>query len=86
MTSPPEAIQVRCPGCGTDYDDWWRPSINMMLDDFDDDYLEEASTSTCPSCGLKVRHDVLVVRKDGVWELSDDDRSSDPADQEEPLG
>ena len=70
MTSPPEQISVVCPECGKTYEDWYRPSINLQLDDFDEEYLERASTSTCPDCGFKVRHSVLTVRKDGVWEVS----------------
>ena len=30
-------------------------------DDFDQDYLDEASSVTCP--------DILIVREDGVWEF-----------------
>ena len=51
MTSPPEQIEVECPKCRQVYSDWYRPSINLTLDDFDDEYLEAASTSTCPECG-----------------------------------
>ena len=72
MTSPPEKIQVECPQCGHVYSDWYRPSINLTLDDFDEEHLEEASTSTCPECGHKVRHHVLTVREDGVWGFSGD--------------
>ena len=43
--------------------------MNLMLDDFDDDYLHEASTSTCPSCQFTVQHDILIVGKDGVMEI-----------------
>jgi len=43
------------------------------LEHFDEEYLEEATTSTCPECGHKVRHNVLTVREDGVWEFSGDD-------------
>jgi len=31
MTSPPEEISVKCPGCGKLYQDWRRPSINRTL-------------------------------------------------------
>ena len=72
MTSPPEEIEVECPKCGGVYSDWYRPSINLTLEKFDEEYLEEASTSTCPECGYKVRHTVLTVREDGVWEFSGD--------------
>ena len=55
MTSPPESITVRCSNCHLYYEDWWRPSINSSLDQFDDDYLETASSSTCPRCSTKIR-------------------------------
>jgi endogenous inhibitor of DNA gyrase (YacG/DUF329 family) len=66
MTSPVEEIRVECPTCGTTFDDWTRGSINLDLDDFDDDYVRRASTATCPSCGQVVDLGALVV-KDGVW-------------------
>lgn len=44
MTSPPKEIEVTCPDCGHFYRDWYRPSINLSLDDFDDEYLEETTT------------------------------------------
>ncbi len=69
MTSPPEQIAVECPKCGKVYSDWYRPSINLTLEHFDDEYLEAASISTCPECSHKVRHNVLTVRQDGVWEF-----------------
>jgi len=43
--------------------------MNLQMDDFDDEYIEEMSTGTCPACGHKVQLDVLVVRPDGVWEI-----------------
>ena len=67
MTSPPEPIMVTCPGCGTLYPDWYRPSINLMIEHFDEEYLKEASSATCPSCGHRVELDVLVVGEDGTW-------------------
>ena len=51
MTSPPREITVTCPGCGHVCEDWYRPSTNLSLNNFDDDYLKEASTTTCPECG-----------------------------------
>ena len=54
---------------GTAYQDWFRPSINLSLDDFDDEYLDRATSATCPNCKHKVALDVLVVREDGVWEM-----------------
>ena len=65
MTSPPTSIRVRCPKCGTSYEDWYRPSINLALDDFDEDYLRSASTATCPNCETVVDVETLLVLPDG---------------------
>ncbi len=65
MTSPVEEIEVTCPDCGHSYHDWYRPSINLSLDDFDDEYLEEATTTTCPECRVKYDLGTLCVRRDG---------------------
>ena len=69
MTSPPEQITVQCPRCGFEYEDWYRPSINLNLgDDFSEEYLREASTATCPECGFTVELSTLVVEGD-VWQF-----------------
>jgi hypothetical protein len=69
MTSPPENIMVKCPQCGKVYEDWYRPSVNLMLDDFDEDYIEQCSNATCPACGHKVKIGILVVDKEGTFVL-----------------
>lgn len=74
MTMPPEPITVVCPLCGHEYEDWWRPSINLSLDHFDDKYLEECSSATCPRCGLRVELDTLVVKRDGVFSFKEGER------------
>lgn len=70
MTSPPEEITVRCPGCGHLYEDWHRPSINLGIDPElgDPDYLHRATNARCPGCGHEVTLGGLVARSD-VWEL-----------------
>ena len=40
MTSPIEDITVQCPKCGHLYQDWFRGSVNLDLDDFDEEYLD----------------------------------------------
>ena len=69
MTSPIETITVRCPGCQHEYEDWYRASMNLGMDDFDDDYIRRASTATCPKCGHVVNLGVLVVDGEGVWRV-----------------
>jgi hypothetical protein len=78
VTSPPQEITVQCPQCGQIYKDWWRPSINLSLGErFSDEYLEEASTSTCPTCHYKVRHSLLVIRENGLWQIGPRDAEDD---------
>lgn len=69
MSSPIENITVRCPACKHKYEDWYRASVNLELDDFDDDYVRKASTATCPQCGHVVECGVLVVDQDGTWRM-----------------
>ncbi len=69
MTSPPEQVEVRCPNCETVYKDWYRPSINMMIEDWTDEELREATTATCPSCSHTVDFGGLIVRPDWVLEI-----------------
>lgn len=61
MSSPPELILVFCP-CGALYTDSWRPSLNLSLEDFSDEYVEEVSSTTCPSCKLKTPMGTLLAR------------------------
>jgi uncharacterized protein (UPF0212 family) len=70
MTSPIEFRDVQCPGCGETYETQFRASMNLGLDNFSDDYVEEMSTGTCPNCRTKVDLGALVVREDGTWEMS----------------
>lgn len=66
MTSPPEKIKIKCLNCKTIYEDWYRPSINLGLDDFDDEYIEKATTATCPECKTTIALDSLIV-EDGIF-------------------
>ena len=76
MTSPIQQITIRCPKCGLQFESWWRASINLALDDFDDAYVQAARVKTCPHCGQKVAMDMLVVSKDGTWLI---DSEEDPS-------
>ncbi len=69
MTSPPEQVTVQCPGCEMTYQDWFRASINLDLDDFDEAYLDECSSAVCPSCKHKVYFEQLVVRN-GIFHFT----------------
>lgn len=69
VTSRVEQIVVICPECGHRYEDWYRPSINLQLDDFDEEYLQEATSATCPQCGTRVDLPTLIVDKEGVWHV-----------------
>ena len=83
MTSPVEEITINCPGCGTSYQTHYRASMNLGLDDFNDDYIEDMSTGTCPECGHKVSLGSLVVRADGVWEINAADEKDDQGTEED---
>lgn len=67
MSSPPQGIFVGCPECGVTYLDWFRPSMNLELDDFDANCIEEASSATCPRCSCRVSLEVLIIEPNGVW-------------------
>ena len=67
MTSPPKNVSVECPDCKIWFDSWYRPSMNFSLEQFDDDYVEQASTATCPACGCKAYLGVLIVNEAGTF-------------------
>ena len=82
MTSPIEEITVQCPKCGHLYQDWTRASVNLDLDDFDEEYLEQCSTATCPECHYKIDLDVLIV-EDGVFKFEAPGWDANVADRED---
>jgi endogenous inhibitor of DNA gyrase (YacG/DUF329 family) len=89
MTSPVEQITVVCPGCGQEYEDWHRRSVNAMLDPemaADRAYMRAASTATCPSCGKVVRLGTLVVAIEATpkYGSSDEAASSSPSPSSPP--
>jgi hypothetical protein len=47
--------------------DWYRASLNFALEDFDDDYVREATSATCPRCRTTIPIGALVVEADGTW-------------------
>lgn len=69
MTSPIEEIEIKCPNCGMMYSSWYRPSINLNLDDFDEEYIDECSSAVCP-CKFKVYFETIVVDKEG-WHFDE---------------
>ena len=69
MTSPPCQITIRCPSCALSFEDWWRPSINLQLDDFDQEYIKSATIKTCPGCGARILLETLIVDEEGIWHL-----------------
>jgi hypothetical protein len=60
------------------YVDWFRPSINLDLDDFDEEYVDAASSAVCPNCSHKVYFENLVVIND-VFYVSDGGQSDESA-------
>ena len=77
VTTPPKAITVECPHCGTRYDDWYRPSLNFDIEEFDADYVRESTTATCPTCGTIVGLETLIVQG-GVWTVGDSSSKRTP--------
>ena len=65
MTSSPKEITVTCPDSGHAYEDWYRQSFKLSLDYFDDDYLDQTTTTTCPECGDKYDLGTLFARRGG---------------------
>jgi len=41
----------------------------MMIEDWTDEELRDATTATCPSCSYTVDFGGLIVRPDGVFEV-----------------
>jgi hypothetical protein len=78
MTSPVEEIEVLCPKCGTEFRDWTRRSVNLDLDDVDDDYVRAASTATCPSYGFVVDLRVLIRGRAETRRVADELRRLAP--------
>ncbi len=64
-----EQIQVSCPRCGETYGDWLSPANEREPGPAAGGREPEPAASTCPGCGHRVRHELLAVREDGVWEL-----------------
>jgi DNA-directed RNA polymerase subunit RPC12/RpoP len=59
-------IEIICPQCGEVYETPYRASFNLDLDpSFDEDYIEDMSSGTCPSCSHRVSLGALVVERDG---------------------
>lgn len=73
MTSPCTQVEVRCPQCHKIYQDWYRASVNLSLDNFDDNYLDQCSSAVCPHCGFKVYFDTLTVTREGEFVFRYDD-------------
>ena len=66
MTSPlREATRIRCPGCGTVYDEWWHATVDLALAE---QGPRGSVSSSCPSCGHRVAHELLVSDAEGVLE------------------
>jgi len=63
MTSPIEMIEVICPQCGERYETPYRASFNLDLDPHsDEDYVDEMTGGTCPSCFHRISINALVAR------------------------
>jgi hypothetical protein len=61
---------VRCPECGEEYENSYRPSVNLDIEPWTEEELRAATMATCPSCGFEVELDSLIVA-DGTWTFGD---------------
>ncbi len=50
--------------------DFIRGSINLNLDNFDDEYMDKCMFATCPKCDTRINKGVLIVGKDGVFNFN----------------
>lgn len=75
MTSPIEEILIECPQCHTQFKAWRSPSINLQLDNFSEQCIDQMSSAVCPECKQKISLDCLVVEKDGAWTIGSTKRS-----------
>lgn len=66
MTSPPEEIVVECPDCKRWYDAWHRPSINRLIDNFSNEFIERASTAICPYCDCKASLGIWLTSSEQI--------------------
>jgi hypothetical protein len=70
MTSPIEEIQIECPKCRALFKSYYRASMNLSMDSFDQNYIEEMSTATCPQCRHRMALNSLIVNGDGTWQVA----------------
>lgn len=61
-------IIVKCSNCGNEYEDWYRGSINLDIDNFDNEYVEKATTTICYKCKNKELLGSVII-KDNDWKL-----------------
>ena len=45
----------------------WSDMTLSLGEEFDEEYMEQASSATCKHCGLKVYLKNLIVQEDGTW-------------------
>jgi len=70
-------IDIECPHCHCRFSAWHRASINLELDDLDDEYLRANSVKKCPECGKDVHLDTLIVDEDGAWRFDTQEGNRD---------
>ena len=72
VSASPEKVGIECPHCLEIYEDWVRRSLDFSAGEvWSQAELEEATTSVCPACGARIKHEILASRDDGVWALEE---------------
>jgi len=62
MSAPARDIEIVCRRCGSSYVcTSYRPTIHLTTEVWTAAEIGEATTATCPECGLEVRLTALVV-------------------------
>lgn len=62
MTSPAREIRIVCRRCGATYSSTsYRPTINVTTEAWSEEEIRDATTATCPECGLVSRLTSLII-------------------------
>ena len=72
MTPDIRTVTVRCPRCGTVYEDWYQPCAILMPDDPDEDSPDPCPVVTCKACGYSIDTETLVLDADGILVLPEE--------------
>jgi DNA-directed RNA polymerase subunit RPC12/RpoP len=61
MTRQPELVEAVCARCGTVYTTFYRPRLELELEPWTEEKIEQAATAACPECGSQDSLETLIV-------------------------